>query len=122
MPSAETPAFMDSIQAIQKGEQNTHLEQSVASVLESLVALNTNNKSGIDGRKQLFADAIVSSINGILLLALEGSIKMQNVGIPCSKLLLAGWKIGCAWDAVLAGDIDDLMEHLENESDARNLT
>lgn len=31
------------------------------------------------------------------------------------------WKLSCAWDGVLAGDIDDVVEHAEVEASARGI-
>jgi hypothetical protein len=39
----------------------------------------------------------------------------------CSRILTAIWRIGCAWDALLAGDIEDIRQHIDYEAGARNL-
>jgi hypothetical protein len=33
-------------------------------------------------------------------------------------LLWSAWRIACAWEAVLAGDIDDILEHCALEESA----
>ena len=45
----------------------------------------------------------------------------QNSQSDREQLLELAWKINCAWDAILAGDIDDLHEHVELEGRARGI-
>ncbi len=50
---------------------------------------------------------------------------VDNPATDTSSALLAMgkelWRVSCAWEAVLAGDIDSLAEHVELEEFARNL-
>jgi hypothetical protein len=89
----------------------------------SLIAssLNAKNQGAPVARNEILNVDVVYAISGMTLLAIEGSMVLSKIGRDCGDLLNAGWKIGCAWDALLAGDIEDIRTHLEYEAAAKNL-
>ncbi len=120
-PQLEGSAFIDRIQAFQKGSREADLEKAVADILECLQTLNSYSLSTSGNRDYVFNVDTVYAISGILLSAIEVSIMLCVTGKDCKELLIAAWKIGCAWDALLAGDIEDIHQHLACEMAARSL-
>lgn len=123
MPTAFTAGitFIDSIQALQKNERDSVLDESVLDVLKCLECLNQSNCAIPNDRNQILNVDVVYAISGMILSATEASIVLCKKGRECRKLLMATWKIACAWDAVLAGDIEGIEQHLEYESIAKNI-
>ncbi len=120
-PQLQGSAFMDRVQAIKQGEAETSLEEAVADVIECLQRLNYYNQRTPEARSEILNLDVIYAISGMTQLVIEVSIALCKTGKSCSKLLNAGWRIACAWDALLAGDIEDIHKHLEYEAAARNV-
>lgn len=60
-----------------------------------------------------------SIINSLVLAGVEHALSWQSKNLfgaeTVRQALLCSWQIGKAWEAILAGDIDCLEEHLNNE-------
>jgi hypothetical protein len=121
VPQLGGSAFADAVEATKKGEVQTGLEQAVIDVIECLQRLNAYNQRTPEARSEILNVDVVYAISGMTLLAIEGSILLCKTGRAFGRLLNAGWKIGCAWDALLAGDIEDIRTHIDYEAAARNL-
>jgi hypothetical protein len=119
-PELGTSSFFDRVQAIQKGEPETGLEEAVVDVIECLQRLNYYNRGATETPGEILNSGVVYAISGRTLFATEVSLTRSQKGEISINLLNACWKIACAWDAVLAGDIEDIYEHLEWEATARN--
>jgi hypothetical protein len=76
--------------------------------------LNADSDSGI-GRSLAYA------INGLMTLCLDLAALQPRDGRLRHEMLLLAWRIGTAWDAVLAGDIERIGEHVELEETARGI-
>jgi hypothetical protein len=120
-PQLTNSSLIDRLQAIQRGGQNIALGESVTDVIECLECVNQLNQSASASRDQTISGEIVYAISGMVTLALEVSIELQRIGKDCNNVLHAIWKISCAWDAVLAGDIEDIHTHLYHEGKAKNI-
>jgi hypothetical protein len=68
------------------------------------------NMEGIDERLLAYA------MSNIVCICLETGLQLQrkNLGIA-GDIFVAAWRIACAWDALLAGDIEDLPKHVKLE-------
>jgi hypothetical protein len=75
-------------------------------------SVGTDKERRIDGRlTYAVAAAITSGVEHFLLL-------VGDSATDASAALAMGrdlWRVSCAWEAVLAGDIDSLPEHVELE-------
>ena len=121
-PQLEGSSFIDKVQAVQDGEPEVGLEDAVMDVVECLQRLNRHSQSMPENRGDVLNLEVVYAISGMTLLAIEVSMTLLKKRKDCSKLLMAAWQIGCAWDALLAGDIEDIHQHLINEAIARGLS
>jgi|SRR6516165_10161442 len=115
-PALHGPAFFDQMQAIKNGEPAPYLEESVADIIRCLQCLNESRDGQQDVSRQL-----AYALSGMTSLAVEMALLMCKMGKDCSKVLMAAWKMSCAWDAYLAGDIEDIPQELEYEAAAKNL-
>ena len=120
-PQLGSSAFIDVVQAIRNGESGTCLGEAVADVIDCLEQLNHYNQGSPEGRGEILNIDVVYAISGMTLLAIEVSIALCKTGKSCSRLLSAFWRIACAWDALLAGDIEDIHQHVDQEAAARNV-
>jgi hypothetical protein len=121
VPQLAGSAFIDVVLAIKKGESETALGEAVADVIDCLQHLNHYNQDAQSDRREVLNLDVVYAISGMTLLAIEVSMALCKTGKSCSKLLSAAWRIGCAWDALLAGDIENIHQHLDYEAAARNV-
>ena len=62
---------------------------------------------------------LVYSVNGLLMHCLKQVTSDTCDSEIQSSLLQLAWRIGVAWDAVLAGDIEAIGQHVEMEELAR---
>lgn len=120
-PLPEGIAFADKVAALKRGEAHTAFDVAVDDVLDCLQQLNVHNHAMPDARSEPLEVEVAYAMSGMTMLALEGAIMLCRMGRNCEKLLNAGWKIGCAWDSVLAGDMEDIRGHVEIEAAARNI-
>ena len=64
--------------------------------------------------------SIAYYINGMIVQCLQINC-FGKPDLPIKKALVdLGWSITCGWDAILAGDITNLAEHIELERAARS--
>jgi hypothetical protein len=115
-PPLQGLAFFDQMQAIKNGESAPYLEESVADIIRCLQCLNESGAGQQDPSLQLAC--AFSRMNS---LAVEAALSLCKTGKDCRKVLMAAWKISCAWDAYLAGDIEDIPQELKYEAAAKNL-
>ena len=62
---------------------------------------------------------VVYAISGLLNHCFSTSLLKKIDPNVRQQFLELGWKIACGWDAVLAGDIDNITEHVELEQYCR---
>lgn len=58
------------------------------------------------------------AVHGLIMLCLEQAMSTSSDAGVREQLLLLAWRIGVAWDAILAGDIDSISEHVRLEESA----
>jgi hypothetical protein len=65
--------------------------------------------------------SLAYAINQMIGLCLDYAATEKNEANNRRRALTLGWQISAGWDAVLAGDIDDISEHVELEGSAREI-
>jgi hypothetical protein len=113
--------FIEKLETIRNGGSDAGFEEAVGDVIACLENLNRFNNEGEKGTLEILNPHVVYSISGMMVAGTELAIRRQQAGEDSSKLLIGTWKIACAWDAVLAGDIDSISEHVILEIRARRL-
>ncbi len=97
------------------------LEAVTTDIIECLNRINEHWLK--DYPKEGIAVPLVYAVSGILSLCLDAMIEMrqdESHSAMARELLTAAWRIHCAWDALLAGDIDEnLHEHVALEEEVR---
>lgn len=97
-----------------RGDSQPDLEPLVDDVVSCLCQLHAAPDGGTTIATSLGVVYAMSNIIGLLLdLLLEGDSNRS------SAIVEAVWRINCAWDALLAGDVNDLREHVDMERRAR---
>jgi hypothetical protein len=100
-----------------------NLTSSVTDILECLSQVNHHLFSSPTGSANAIDRDIAYSVSGIVCLLCELSLKWQQEPHEridaIQRLLFFLWEINCAWDAVLAGDIEDVQQHLRWETAAK---
>jgi hypothetical protein len=61
------------------------------------------------------------AVNGLLVLCLTQIASASCNETTRTQMLRLCWRIGTAWDAVLAGDIESIRQHISIEEDARTI-
>ncbi|HEY2412555.1 MAG TPA: hypothetical protein VGI40_09950 [Pirellulaceae bacterium] len=112
--------FFDIVFAFEKDGTVAGLDEAVVDVVDCLERLNKYYQSVPEGHNRSLQAEVVYAISHMLLFALQVSLELSNAGRDSRKLLKAIWQISCVWDAVLAGDIEDIQELLLLESAARS--
>jgi hypothetical protein len=72
--------------------------------------------------RQEIPSSLVYAASGMVLMCLEKALAFRRAAdkaVLADDLLMAAWRIQCAWDALVAGDIEDLREHVKLEEEAR---
>lgn len=111
--------FVDCVHAIRNGALESGLEGAVTDVIGCLERLNSCNKGGPEAQRSLMSLDITYAISGMTVSAIECSIQVCKTGRKLIELLSAIWRITAAWDAVLAGDIENIAEHTQLEAAAK---
>jgi hypothetical protein len=63
---------------------------------------------------------LIYAVSGLMSQCLDYVAFKKKNPVMREQLLKLCWKIAVAWDAVLAGDIDNISEHVELEETCRN--
>ena len=84
-----------------------------------MVNSQVNEFAGAPVNQQSFSRQLVYAISGIVALCLTKVLERETHSELSRDLLNLAWEVNCAWDAVVAGDIGDLKEHVKSESEVR---
>src|SRR5438105_4133238 len=71
-------AFIDRIQAIQKGDLEADLEGAVEDVVDCIASLNECKKTSSETPRQVLNLEVVYAISGLILLAAEASLTLPK--------------------------------------------
>ena len=106
------------------GGTDITIESAVQDILACFESLNEHCRSS-NTSEEMITRRLVYAVSGIQMLLNEWAFFLAKEEGTAHKLLLdvliAAWKIGSAWDAVLAGDIDDVEQHITWEADAKDV-
>ena len=119
---AEAESLVFVLSAANRGTDSPNLSAQAEDVLRCLVVVN----KALNDSKSIDEDSLRATgyaIAGILSSSLEYTLRWREKGRFNESVLRdlehAAWRIACAWEQVLAGDIEDLMEDLALEEAAR---
>lgn len=108
----------DFIWMIKHGAEFIGTAQIWSKLLHEFNALNSRMK--MDSITCL-SPSLVYAINGLMTHCLDFAACERFSESDRRQLLELAWRITSVWDAVLAGDIDDISEHVELEGRARTI-
>ena len=120
-------SFIDNVQAAEKDQGDVDLIGSTNEIIDCLESVNRHingqiPSEGLSKQEQL-PRLLVGALSGILMLCLDAILvveQRQGKDSPsAARLRKAAWKIECAWNAVLDGDIDNIRQHVQLEENAR---
>jgi hypothetical protein len=103
------------------GAQNEgRLEEALADFLAALSALNHElngevpSDSTADDPVPAVSTSLAYSVAVVIRMIREYGEKRQD-----ANAVLGAWRVETAWEAILAGDIDDIAEHVADEERMR---
>jgi hypothetical protein len=108
----------DFIWMLKHGNMISNWDEVWAAMCNEFEDLNTLINAGPDND---ISRQLVYAANGLINLCVEGASSPQFEEHIRHKLLQLAWRISTAWDAVIAGDIDTIGEHVELERHAREI-
>lgn len=103
-------------------DQNVSIQSAVQDVVDCIHQANADRRARSASTDKIDV-ALVYAVNGIVRGCLDdGLAARDNVETHQYFLMLmkAAWRIECAWDALLAGDIEDVREHVAGEESVRD--
>ena len=123
-------SFIDCVQAMEKDQRDIGLDESTDEIIACLESVNLyingpTPSESIEKPQLQLPRRLVAAISELEMLCLNTLLRMeQRKGDHESisvKLRRALWRIVCAWSAVLDGDIDNIVEHVQLEFSLRSL-
>jgi hypothetical protein len=122
LPKLDRNSFADLVRKPRPGT-DVQLESAVEDILHCLEYLNDSNKKGIF--KATVPTNLAYAISGIMWRGLQSVMQLISDGPRTAtdlKAILASiWKINNCWDSFLAGDIENLQDHMRLEASARGI-
>ena len=121
-------SFIDNVQAIEKDQSDIDLDESTDEIIDCLESVNLYINGQIPSEsigyhQQQLPTLLVATLSEIEMLCLDTLLRVEQrkgIKVPSSVMLRKTlWRIECAWNAILAGDIDNIREHVELEENAR---
>jgi hypothetical protein len=105
-----------------KGDALGDLETCVSEIIQCLDILNLQLNPQVEGSgpTESMPRLLVYAISQICADCLEGALRSRDQAIKV-RLLAAAWTVQCAWNAVSAGDIEDIAAHVKLERETRGL-
>ena len=127
MPDEEMPddTLAEFIFQVQRGGKVPSLDSITTDIIDCLDRLNRQVNpepetptecSPIDGQ-------LVYAVSGIVWECLDKALELRRTDATstiASDLLSVAWRVQCAWDAFVAGDVENLQSHVLSELEARD--
>lgn len=104
-----------------RGGPCSNLDGITDDVIRCLDRLNQQMRQEA-AHRQTVACPLVYAASGVVWICLDKAMGLQRSdpqSHAADALLKAAWRIQCAWDALLAGDVEDLQRHVALEEMAR---
>ena len=126
MPGEEIPkdVLAEFIFQARRGGQAPSLDAITADIIDCLDRLNRqmNPEAGAEAQCRMMDRQIVYAVSGIVWACLDKAMELRRADAQsamASDLLSAAWRVQCAWDALVAGDVESLPSHVASEQEAR---
>jgi hypothetical protein len=108
----------------QRGGQVPSLDTITADIIDCLDRLNrqVNQEAGAEAQSRMMDRQIVYAASGIVGACLDKVMELRRIDAQsamASDLLGVAWRVQCAWDALVAGDVESLQSHVALEEEAR---
>lgn len=107
----------------QRGGQSPSLDTITADIIDCLDVLNRQVKeAGAEAQRRTLDRQMVYAASGIVWACLDKALELRRADAQsgiASDLLSAAWRVQCAWDALVAGDVENLQSHVVLELEAR---
>ncbi len=109
----------------QRGEVVPSLDDIVADIIECLDHLNrqaNQEGAGAQAHGRMIDRQVVYAVSGIVWACLDKALELRRTdatSTTASDLLSVAWRVQCAWDALVAGDVESLQSHVLSELEAR---
>ena len=103
----------------------TDIEPAIDEILGCLASLNKSLRLEHQLPGATISLELAYTVSGIQSLCCKYVILFRRATgneKVADHMAFSAWKIACAWDAILAGDIDNLEEHLRLEAMAGRLS
>jgi hypothetical protein len=125
VPDLEVPkdTLAEFIFQIQRGRQSRDLFNIADEIIQCLEVLNRqmNQEAAMESR-QAIGRPLVYAVSGIVWACLNKAMELRRADPQspiADDLLTTAWRIQCAWDALVAGDVENLPAHVASEERAR---
>jgi len=108
----------------QRGGQAPSLDAITADIIDCLDHLNRqmNQEAGAEAQCRMMDRQMVYAASGIVWACLDKGMELRRTDAQstiASHLLSTAWRVLCAWDALVAGDVESLQSHVASEEEAR---
>lgn len=109
----------------QRGRSAPSLDSITADIIDCLDQLNRQMKqegAGAHAHGTMIDRQVVYAVSGIVWACLDKALKLRRTdatSTTASDLLSVAWRVQCAWDALVAGDVESLQSHVVSELEAR---
>ena len=126
--AAESDSFTYALLQAERARTAPELGPLLADILKCLQAINSELNTArpseaIEGKANVVARSLAADMSAILSEGWDSYFRWTSGSQFNEKhrneLATTLFQIGAAWNAVLAGDIDDIREHVETENLAR---
>jgi hypothetical protein len=122
--ASEQVALSETIWRVKRGE-SVDLMPSVRHLMDELqkanLIINGPVPSETIGPDTNVPGELAYAVSNLITQCIELSASEER-STNSKEFAAWAWKLSCAWDGVLAGDIDDVVENVEIEASARGIT
>lgn len=108
----------------QRGGTIPCLDSITTDIIDCLDHLNrqVNQGAGPQAHGTMIDRQVVYAVSGIVWACLDKALELRRAdatSTTASDLLSVAWRVQCAWDALVAGDVESLQSHVISELEAR---
>lgn len=120
-----TDTLAEFIFQVQRGGCCPDLQIIIADVIDCLDSLNRQLNYDVvaeESQRRSIDRQVVYAASGMVLACLDSALAIRRADPQSAmaiKLLGAAWRIQCAWEALVAGDIENLVTHVAAEQEVR---
>lgn len=122
------PSLVDELWKLRQGSESMDLSLLIDEIVQCFEVVNHQMNGTLPSesiaRETLIPRRLVAAITTMIIVCLETAFELQRQSKDSrlsNTLQTNAWKLVCAWDAILAGDIDDISNHIRLEQIARQI-